>query len=302
MQKTFRDPDFDVAVQQRGVGPAPGKVTPTQRLPAPSVQRSSPAGATGPRSQLPSLADFTNDPWMDAAHRGVVPSAPVDDAPTAANPAPGAVQFAKKKPSTTVANKGKIGKTDLRGIVGKYQAGTTLMCTLNGVTIGKFSATGGKHAEARLIHWLNNNWDKLVEDGTVKQKDNRFVVRLTRSPCGAKDADCGGKLRAFIKSKTDEGYGFREPRIAIASMYRKNLDSSRNSLRKLKSSGTKLETWDIEQEMADDAPHLNVDSINGLSAEELEELNTKRDDMQMELDELDEEKSDDEKSDDDEND
>ncbi|WP_428261228.1 M91 family zinc metallopeptidase [Haliangium sp.] len=56
---------------------SPGKVTPTSRLgPAAGtpVQRSA-AGASAPRAGVKTAAEWTADPWMDAAHRGTVPPA-----------------------------------------------------------------------------------------------------------------------------------------------------------------------------------------------------------------------------------
>jgi len=59
---------------QRAQRPAPGKVTRTSKLDSGQhgpVQRKAQApGTPGSAAQVKSLGDFTEDPWMDAAHRG----------------------------------------------------------------------------------------------------------------------------------------------------------------------------------------------------------------------------------------
>jgi hypothetical protein len=58
--------------------PAPGKVTPTSKLPSQrAVQRKldAPREGTGPRTR--SLAEWTDDPLMDLAHRGITDSSPL---------------------------------------------------------------------------------------------------------------------------------------------------------------------------------------------------------------------------------
>ncbi|WP_428266660.1 hypothetical protein [Haliangium sp.] len=61
--------------EREGRRVSPGKVTRASRL-APttggSVQRMEAAAAGGPRAAVKSAGEWTDDPWMDAAHRGVV--------------------------------------------------------------------------------------------------------------------------------------------------------------------------------------------------------------------------------------
>jgi hypothetical protein len=82
--------------QQQATRPAPGKMTRTSRLSPgrePAAQRK--AAATGAGAMAPQarpLGDFTADPWMDAAHRGLTALAGNGLAHGGGQPMPGAVQ------------------------------------------------------------------------------------------------------------------------------------------------------------------------------------------------------------------
>lgn len=87
-------------VQQRGERPAPGKVTPSSKLPAGrggAVQPEARAGSGAAAPPVQSVRDWTLDPWMDAAHRGT--------------PVPGASGAVQKQEADAPAQEGAQGAT-----------------------------------------------------------------------------------------------------------------------------------------------------------------------------------------------
>lgn len=105
--------------EQESQRPAPGKVTLTSKLSPsrePAVQRHSVAAGVAAATPRRSLRDFTMDPWMDAAHRGVSAPAAEDHEAVQMSSAPSRPAAAHAAPPATAVDPPQAG-IDLPGFI-----------------------------------------------------------------------------------------------------------------------------------------------------------------------------------------